>query len=228
MPIRLGNHPAHHQFRRGIGLNDLGELVVFEHAGQTIRGDQQHIALLQAAEVDVGHHVLVGPDAPGYHIAVRVRPGLVGGQQPGIDLLLNVAVVLGDLEELAVAKQIGSAVADLTDQIPLGPEYQHGGGGAHPPFVCLGDGPLEDGLVGGSDRVTDPFEGGRVAQASQRPQFLGDDLDRHFAGDFARRMTTHPVGDDEHATLEIHHEIVFVAAAHDANVGISRARDQHG
>src|SRR4029079_3336321 len=81
--VRLGDHPVYPVLRAALGGEDAVELLVLQHPGEAVRGEQQDVALFQTAEVDVGHDVATGPDTAGDHVAVGVDAGLVRGEQSG-------------------------------------------------------------------------------------------------------------------------------------------------
>ena len=117
-PVGVRDHLGDPDLGRTFALENLGQLVVLEHAGEAVGSEQDYVALPEGAEIDVRHHVFVGADAPGDDVAVGMGPGLLGGEQTSVDLFLDVAVIFGELLEDAVAKQIRPAVADLADQKP--------------------------------------------------------------------------------------------------------------
>ena len=108
-----------------------------------------------------------GADTAGDHVAVGVDPGLVRREQSGIDLLLNVGVVLGELVQTGLPEEVGPAVAHLPDEVALGQQHQDGGRGPHAPLVVLRQGALEDGIVGRADGRRGPA---RPASSSLKPR----------------------------------------------------------
>ena len=56
--------------------------------------------------------------------------------------------------------------------------------------------------------------GRAILEVSDAGQLELDDLHRHLAGDFARRVTAHAVGDDEQSAVarrrSVHREVVLV------------------
>ena len=63
-------------------------------------------------------------------------PGLFQRKQPGVYQLLDAGVVLGELEELPVPEEIGTAVTDLPDEISPLEQGQHRGCRPHPRLSC--------------------------------------------------------------------------------------------
>jgi hypothetical protein len=79
--------------------------------------------------------------------------GLLGGDPPLIDEGLHEGVVLGDLREFTVAKQVTTGVADVDEPEPVAGEQDRGERRPHPVQVgieidLLGDGriPFVDGM----------------------------------------------------------------------------------
>ena len=153
--------------------------------------------------------------------------GLVRRQVPGVHLLLDVRVVLGDLGELAVAQQVGAAVAHLADEEARVVEHERRDGGPHAALVVLGERALENRGVGRPDRLAHPFGDLLVAQALQGAELASDEFDRHLARDFARRMPPHPVGHDEDAAIGDHEVVILVPRADNADIGAACAGDVH-
>src|SRR5437660_370096 len=57
-----------------------------------------------------------------------------------------------------------------------------------------------------------------VVDARQVAQFPGHNAYGHFARHFTGRVTTHAVGDDEHAAVGDHEVVVLIARADDADI----------
>jgi hypothetical protein len=135
--VRLRHHPVDPGLGIAVGAKNVQQLLVFQHSGQTVRRQQKDVAFFQRAEIDVGNHIDPCSHAPGDHVAVRMYPGLVRREQTGVDLLLDVGVILGELLKAAIAEEIRPAVSHLPDQIALWQQHQHGGGGTHAALVLL-------------------------------------------------------------------------------------------
>ena len=146
--------------------------------------------------------------------ALRVAVRLLGGDAPLVDQRLDESVVLGDLRELPLAKQISAGVADMHQPKPVAVEQDCGQRGAHAFEFGVGLDMCGDGRVALSDRGVEFGEqvaaGLVIVQMCQR----GDhQLGRHLAG----RVTTHAVGQCEQACAGIHR--VLVVGSDQAAVG---------
>ena len=104
--LRLG---ARHQ-------QDLQAPVV-HHAGQSVAGDEEQIADADVAVIDVRLDVGARADAARDDVAVGVVARLFRREEAGVDLLLDVRVVLRQLLQRAVAQEVDARIADLADQI---------------------------------------------------------------------------------------------------------------
>jgi len=202
-------------------------LIVLEHARQAIRRQEEEVARLDQAGINVWHDVAVCADAAGDHVAVRMGAGLLGRQIPGVHLLLHVGVILRELAQPAVAQQIRTAVADLPDQKPRFVQRQRGHGRPHAPFVVLGQCALEDLTVRRSNRRTHPLRDLLIRQAADRVDLLGDDAHRHVTRDFSRRVAPHAIGHDKNPAVGNHAETVLIPRPDDADVGATRGSDVH-
>ena len=104
--IGFGNHCIDHATRRPLGLQNFPELRVFDHTGQSVGAEQIDVAVLQVALQNVRLDRGVCPDAARDHVAVGVITGLLGREEAGIDLLLHVRVILGELRQRSVAHEV--------------------------------------------------------------------------------------------------------------------------
>ena len=119
--------------------------------------------------------------------------GLGLGELPLAPHLLDQRVVAGEALELAVAKPVGAAVADVADRHLLGLQVddRRGDRRPHPGQVRVLAGALVDRPVGGLDRLAqDPLR-------RRLRQLAVEGLGGGFGGDLAGLGAAHPVGDDE-------------------------------
>ena len=72
-----------------------------------------------------------------------------------------------------------------------------------------------------------PFRDLGVAQAADGMDLIGDNPYRHLAGDFARRMPAHAVGNDKNSPVGNHSETVLIPRPDNADVGTARGCDVH-
>src|SRR5207247_9954266 len=91
--------------RLGAGHQKGGDAPVVDHAGESVAGDQEHVADPYLAAIYVGFDLGTRADTPRDHVAVRVVARLLRREKAGVDLLLHVRVVLRDLLERPVAQQ---------------------------------------------------------------------------------------------------------------------------
>ncbi len=126
--------------------------------------------------------------------ALRVGGGLFLGDPALVDEALHPGVVLGDLGEDAVAQEVRAGVADVHEAEPLTGPQQGGERGAHA-FelgVLLDHGAqlVVGALHGGAERGEDVGARHVVVERDEGGDHLG-------AGDLARRLAAHAVGDGE-------------------------------
>ena len=198
------------------GLQRLVQGLVGDHVGQAVGAQQVAVAEPGLADRQVG--VGLGPavERAQQQRALRVAGGRLRGQPALVDQRLDQRVVPGDLEQLAVAQQVGAGVADVAQRhVAALPEHR-GQRGAHALDRRVGHAHLVQRDVRLGDRLGQRVEqvaGGLVVQGGER-----GDGDR--AGDLACRMPAHPVGDGEQAGARVGG--VLVAFAEEADVGADR------
>jgi hypothetical protein len=139
------------------------------------------------------------------------------------------AVVLGQLREVAVAEEVGAAVAHVGHEQLVAPPgrrlavvraAEHGGGhhgGAHAVEVRVGGAGVEDAAVGLGDGVGQHVGGLLDVRGPQR-------LDRQPRRHLAALVPAHPVGHGVEADVLHDQERVLVDRAHAPGVG-DRADD---
>ena len=151
---------------------------------------------------------------------LRMRRGLLGGDLALVDQRLHQRVVLGDLEDLAVADQVGPRVADVR-QPELGARpQQRGQRGAHAVQRGVGLDHVAQRAVGAADRVVEGVQQLAARHVGvQRPQRLDDGGAGHLAG----RVTAHPVGHREQPGSGVRG--VLVALTNQSGVGPHRVAD---
>src|SRR5450432_390023 len=157
---------------------------------------------------------------------------LFATQLPALDELIEDRVVFGDLLDMPVAREINAAVADVRDEALVPHDHDRGERGAHSAlvgvvarlFVDLRAGALHRVLDEGDDVFRRDLAGAGGARLVVVEQLLlALDLVVHGAhgdraGDLARGVTAHPVGDDEETELLVDEEVVLVVISHLADV----------
>ena len=115
---------------------------------------------------------------------------------------------------------IDAGVADLSDEVAAAAEHEDGRRGSHALLVHLGQRALEDGAIrlaqGAPERLF--ALGGR--DVVDWREVARDDGHGHLAGDLARRMTAHPIGNHKYAAIRrrVGEQAVFVAGANHPDI----------
>jgi hypothetical protein len=145
---------------------------------------------------------------------------LLGGDAAFVDEALHEGVVVGDLVQLVAAQQVGTGVADVDEPEALSGGQEGGERRAHALQRAVGGDHVAEVSVGGLDRLAQ-----RADQVAAREVVVerGHGLDRHAAGDLARRVATHAVRDREQPRAGVHR--VLVARAEQSDVA-ARAEPQ--
>ena len=95
---------------RSVSSDGLGR----DDVGQPVRAEQVAVAGAGLADRDVGLDV-AAEQRPQDHRLARMVLGLVGREPAGVDEVLDVGVVVGDLRQVVAAQQVGARVADVDE-----------------------------------------------------------------------------------------------------------------
>ena len=149
-----------------VGLHD-GALdgILFDVAVQAVAAEQDAVALAQLLDEEVGVDVRLRAQAPRDHVAVGVDARLLLGQHPRAHLLGHPRVVERHLAQLAVARDVGAAVADVDEVGPPAVDQQRDAGGAHAGQLGVLARVLEDALVRGAYSVGEVVDDVGVVEA---------------------------------------------------------------
>ena len=219
---RIGSaHRVDHAARGLSCLENLSQLRVFDHAGQAVGADQVQVTVPQVALEHVRLDGCIRPDASRDHVAVRVVPRLLRGEEAGVHLLLHVGVVLGDLPELPVAHEVHTRVSDMADDPATASHEETRCGRAHALLVGLYYRALVNGAVGLTQRGGHARQRLHSGKVTEFRQLAGHDLYGHLTGNLAGCVAAHTIGDDEQPPLGISVGIkaVFVTSANAPDVG---------
>ncbi len=165
-----------------------------DDAGETVGADQVAVAGADLADGEVRLDVVAAAQRAHQQRTLRVRRRLLLGDAPLVDEALHPGVVLRDLREHAVPQQVRAGVADVDEAQALAGPEQGGERGAHPLQlrVLLDHHPelVVGALHGGAQRGEDVGAGDLVVELHEGRDDLG-------AGDLARGLAAHAVGDGE-------------------------------
>ena len=131
---------------------DRGDVLVLQHRRQPVRAEQEDVAGAGAEGHRVDVDLRLGTERAGDHRALRMLGGLIAGQLPLTAQLLDQRVVVGDLLELALAEDVGAAVADVAEADLVAVHERRGQRRPHPRARRVPLGEVEDlavGLLGG-------------------------------------------------------------------------------
>jgi len=185
--------------RRG-GGEKTRDLRIADFGGQSIGAEQDRIPVRQVVTFHIGGHLLSQPDPVGDDVAIAAAAGLLTGHVARFDLLPDFGVVFGDLAELAIAQQIGAAVARVPDRQDALLENGGDAGGSHAAQFRLLDLLVPDVAIGAEDAAS--HQAGRIRRSAvafrQRFQHDIGQRFRHDGGrDIAPASAAHAVRDDD-------------------------------
>ena len=180
---------------------------VGDHVGQPVGAEQIAIAPPRLPDRDVRFDLRAQQRAQDHRLAWVVLR-LVGAELAGVDEVLDVGVVVGDLRQHVAAQQVGAGVADVHQADLRADEPQCGERGAHAlelavllhgvGYAVVG---VHDGVAQRTHEVVD------AAVLVERFERADDDL----AGDLAGGVTAHAVGDREQPRAGVDRVLVVVA-----------------
>ena len=126
-----------------------GDPVVLDHRREAVGAEQEHVVgtRAEAERVDVDRGL--GPERPGDDRALRVVLGLLVGDPALAAQLLDQRVVGSQHAQLAVAPQVGAAVADVGERDLVALDDRGGQRRPHPGTARVVLGEAVDALVGG-------------------------------------------------------------------------------
>jgi hypothetical protein len=137
-----------------LALQDLLDPLATDHAGESIRTEEDAVPFLHVQRELIDGDVLVDPQSPRNDAALGMMGGFLLCEPPLSNHLLDERVVLGQLLECAVAEPVGAGIS-YVEHVGLPVPCQQGGDGSpHPPELAVGLSPFEDSLV----RLLDLFD----------------------------------------------------------------------
>ena len=216
VPAAGGVGGVHQRLRGRLGVvgaeDEAGDLLVGHLVDQAVGAEQVAVAALGGEQPRVDGDRRFHAEHPGHDVAMRMLAGLLGGDLAGGQHLLHVAVVPGQLAQLAVGQEIGAAVADVGQHEPVAVVARRGGDegerGAHAPRGRILERAPVHRLVGRPDDVRHRGHGGDLGIEAGL-----DGLERDRAGHLAGGVATHAVGHREHARRGEHPVLVGLADA---------------
>ena len=130
----------------------VGDHGVRHQVGEPVAGQQQPVTDRHVESHDVGATALrVAVDRPEHDVAPRVHGAVLGSQLAGVDQVLDVGVVLGELAQRQPSRQqVAAGVADVAerDVMAVGHQHRQRGGHAEPLEVALDPDPDPGGRGG--------------------------------------------------------------------------------
>ena len=190
---------------------------------QAVAAEQEDVAGPDLAVGAVDLDLAADADGARENMAHRVANRLLRLHQPAVDHFLDLAVIAAELDEVAVAQQIGAAVADPLDQVALAADKQGDDGGPHLPAALAAL--CGDRLVRRPHRLGDAL--------ARRVEVVGQVDHAELADHPSRRplaalVAAHPVGDRPEALALARAEAVLIVDPHAPLVGQRRAFDDEG
>src|SRR5690606_25992539 len=164
---------------------------------------------------------------------------LFRADQAVLELVVDQRVILGELRDSAVAREVDPRVADLTDDADRSGHVERRGGGAHAALLGVELAERVDHVGRVLDRAAHQLaeladdlgaaallaELGELLLLALEP--LPDEVDGLAAGDLAAGAAADAVADDEQPELGIGEECILVVGPLHAHVGVTEVADAH-
>ena len=215
---RLEDEPLRRRLRVAARERDLHR-VGGHRAAQPVAAEQQHVAGQELLRELVDARPGLSAQGAAEDAAVGVDGRLFEGQAAVAHHLAHERVVVAHLAQLAVAEQVGAAVADVREPRRVAVEHERGERGAHARLVDVVVGTLEHRRVGRLCGVEQ-----RGALGDLRGQRLGGQAAGHLAGVGA----AHAVADGVQRRLDDVRVLVGLAVEPDVAEGAVSRDERHG
>ena len=95
--------------------NGAADLLICRRHDQTVRAEQQQIAVFQGHFIGVAGHAALGSERAGDQVAVRMCARLLRGNIAAFHQMLHDGMVVRNAADLPGADEVGAAVADVAD-----------------------------------------------------------------------------------------------------------------
>src|SRR6478672_3188669 len=204
-------------------------IFILDHIREPVGTEDEYLALVGRDLLNL--YIDAGLDAKGArHIVLVCGPlRLLGRVEPAVDEFLQQRVVHRHLLELVAALTVQARVPDVRDRDLVVEEQRRDYGRAHALALRLGARGLVDDLVGAADGIAqDDVAAGQSRFAVRDRQVLAlhvfahevdDGLHGNAAGDLARIIAAHAVGQHQKADVRIDGDGVLVVLADLTGIG---------
>ena len=222
--------------RRGqrlVPVQQLADALVVEHVGQAVGAQQVDVARHHLVHVGLEQHGVFDADGARHQVLVRRERRLLGGDEPGVDLLLQQRMVVRGLRQPPAAQAVGARIADVPEQQPPCAEHRDDERRAHAGVLRVGVGGVEDRAVGVVDADVHRAAHLGVGRVWPRPlqpapEFGLDERGGHAAGHLAGVVAAHAVGQRQQLRGLVHRHRILVVVARAAGVGRAEEFKGHG
>ena len=177
------------------------DLLRLHEPGQPIAAEHEHVVTPHALMREIDLHVRLRAERLQNDVAAVAHLGFFDRDLAGLDELLHQRLILRDLDRDAVAHQVRSTVADLSEVERVAEQPGDRRGRAHAAKLGVIARVMVDRRVRDFSRRlerADERDGlRRRPVAPSTAHLLEHDFDRHLAGDLAGGRPAHAVGDHE-------------------------------
>src|SRR5204862_7797160 len=126
--VREPDQPVARGLQVALARGELGDLFLLYGAREPVGAEHENVAPADLLVREIHLHARVGPERLEDDVAALALGGFFFGQLTRLDQALHQGLVLGELDGLALANQVGAAVAHLRQE-EAGAQDTHGGRG---------------------------------------------------------------------------------------------------
>ena len=208
--------------------NSKLNVLVRNHVGETVGADQIDVAGQRIVDVDFGDNGALNTKRPRHKVLVLREPRLLPRQYAVVNLLLQQAVVSGDLLQNVRPKPVESRVAYVRNRKSIVPEQGGNQGCPHARILPLSLGRLENHQIGSVYGVAQERNDGwlppidavhvHVALIEPNPQLDHEHCHRDSACDLPGVVAPHAIREDGHAKVDVRVNAVFIVVAQTTDI----------
>ena len=222
------DQPVARRLQVALARDDLRDLFPLHRAGEPVGAEHEDVAPADFLVGEIDLHARVGPERLEDDVPALALRRFLFRQLTRLDQALHQGLILGQLDDLALADEVGAAVTHLGEEKPVA-QHAHGGRRrSHAAELGVRRGVRVDLAVrrfhGLAQPVREPLRGQLALAPPRVQQVLVDRIGRHLARHLARRRTAHAVGDHEQRAALPH--LVGAHRGLERRVASRQVRDQ--
>jgi len=197
-----------------------GDAVIGKFSGQAVGTEQKDVILLEVESGNIGRDGVLCADGAGNDITQRRVLGLVLSELSEAHLLVDERMVVRLAHQLAFAKEVASAVADVSDQSAVSAYGKGDQSRSHAAQGSVVLGTRVNALVGVGDRLFQDLAS--VFLRARGTEALDEGVDGDSARDFAGSGSAHAIAQSEDSVFDTISKSIFVRGSNLSDIGAAR------